>query len=207
MAVAKKTTAAKPRTRAVKTAAPSSGGAAETETQAVAAPVAAANGAKATSAPKPAVRTTATATVPKTTSTSATSAPSTPSDTAGKATTSDTTKAEAEKPVQSTQKTDQNAEESGNRISVTIPLDSAALGLAVKAATLPVTAVKKVAQNRNGIPAYVAVGGLAVIGAVEWPVAAVGGLSLAALRRWGPLKPAQEPESKQAAKQDSKKSA
>ncbi|WP_370354809.1 hypothetical protein [Catenulispora sp. EB89] len=136
-------------------------------------------------------------------------------DTASEATTSDTTKAEAEKPVQSTQKTDQKTgqktdqktEEPGNRISVTIPLDSAALGLAVKAATLPVTAVKKVAQNRNGIPAYVAVGGLAVIGAVEWPVAAVGGLSLAALRRWGPLKPAQEPESKQESKPASKKSA
>jgi hypothetical protein len=27
---------------------------------------------------------------------------------------------------------------------------------------------------------------------VEWPVAAVGGLSLAALRRWGPLKPAEK---------------
>ncbi|WP_370384526.1 hypothetical protein [Catenulispora sp. GAS73] len=110
-------------------------------------------------------------------------------------------KAEPKADPKTSQKTSPKTEESGNRISVTIPLDSAAVGLAVKAATLPVTAVKKVAQNRNGIPAYVAVGGLAVIGAVEWPVAAVGGLGLAALRRWGPLKPAQE------SKQDSKKSA
>lgn len=87
-----------------------------------------------------------------------------------------------------------NGGASGSRISVTIPLDSVVAGVALKAATLPVTAAKKVAQNRNGIPAYVAVGGLAVIGAVEWPVAAVGGLSLAAMRRWGPLKPEQKPE-------------
>lgn len=201
MAVAKKTTAAKPRTRAAKTAAPSSGGAGEGESQTVEAPVGAADGAKATSAPRPAVRTAATATVLKNTSTTS------------KSDASDTTKPEAEKPVQSSPKTDQKtsqkSEESGNRISVTIPLDSAAVGLAVKAATLPVTAVKKVAQNRNGIPAYVAVGGLAVIGAVEWPVAAVGGLGLAALRRWGPLKPAPDSKqvSKQESKQDSKKSA
>lgn len=82
-----------------------------------------------------------------------------------------------------------SSEESGKRITVTIPLDSSVLGVAVKAATLPVTAVKKVAQNKNGLPAYAAVGGLAVLGAVEWPVVAVGGLGLAALRRWGPLKP------------------
>lgn len=82
----------------------------------------------------------------------------------------------------------------GTRITVNIPLDSAVVGVALKAATLPVSAAKKVAQNKNGIPAYVAVGGMAVIGAVEWPVAAVGGLGLAALRRWGPLKPSREQE-------------
>jgi hypothetical protein len=102
--------------------------------------------------------------------------------------TPDTPKPEARKPAPPTP----NATEPGNRVSVTIPLDSAVVGVALKAATLPVTAAKKVAQNKNGIPAYVAVGGLAVIGAVEWPIAAVGGLSLAALRRWGPLKPEQQ---------------
>ena len=95
---------------------------------------------------------------------------------------------------QKTEKTDQKAEGPVTRHSVTIPLDSIPVGLAIKAATLPVTAVKKVAKSKNGIPAYAAVGGLAVIGAVEWPVAAVGGLSLAALRRWGPLKPEQKQE-------------
>jgi hypothetical protein len=86
------------------------------------------------------------------------------------------------------------ADETGHRLIVTIPLDGALVGTAVKAATLPLTAAKKVAQNKNGLPAYAAVGGLAVLGAVEWPVAAVGGLSLAALRRWGPLKPAPDQE-------------
>lgn len=117
--------------------------------------------------------------------------------------TTDTTRPEADKPVQPSP----NTTEPGNRVSVTIPLDSAVVGVALKAATLPVTAAKKVAQNKNGIPAYVAVGGLAVIGAVEWPVAAVGGLSLAALRRWGPLKPVrQEPkQEKQQPNQEAKK--
>lgn len=76
-------------------------------------------------------------------------------------------------------------------LSVTIPLDSGLVDVAVKAVTLPVTTARKVVQNRNGLPAYLAVGGLAVVGAVEWPVAAATGLGLAAMRRWGPLKPAQ----------------
>ncbi|WP_194925698.1 hypothetical protein [Catenulispora pinisilvae] len=108
---------------------------------------------------------------------------------------SQTSKTEAEKPVQSTP----NADETTHRVSVTIPLDGAVVGVAVKAASLPLTAAKKVAQNKNGIPAYIAVGSLAVIGAVEWPVVAVGGLGLAALRRWGPLKPAQNQESAKSA--------
>lgn len=73
--------------------------------------------------------------------------------------------------------------------SVTIPLDSGIVDVAVKAVTLPVTTARKVARNKNGLPAYLAVGGLVVVGAVEWPVAAATGLGLAALRRWGPLKP------------------
>lgn len=128
---------------------------------------------------------------------SAKSAPvETPANVADGTVKTDTPKPEADMPAQPTS----NTAESGNRISVTIPLDSAVVGVALKAATLPVTAAKKVAQNKNGIPAYVAVGGLAVIGAVEWPVAAVGGLSLAALRRWGPLKPEQQQEPKEAKK-------
>lgn len=87
-------------------------------------------------------------------------------------------------------------DESGNRLTVTIPLDGALVGTAVKAATLPLTAARKVAKNKNGLPAYAAVGGLAVLGAVEWPVAAAGGLGLAVLRRWGPLKPAADQDAK-----------
>lgn len=124
---------------------------------------------------------------------------------AQKAADAQATAAEGDKPAQpsssrsSSSSSSQPAEGSGNRISVTIPLNSPVVGVALKAASVPVNAAKKVAQNKNGIPAYVAVGGLAVIGAVEWPVAAVGGLSLAALRRWGPLKPAQDEESKKSA--------
>lgn len=67
--------------------------------------------------------------------------------------------------------------------------DQQLVNAAVGAVTLPVTVVKKVATAQNGLPAYLAVGGLAVVGVLEWPVAAVAGLGLAALRRWGPLRP------------------
>ena len=122
---------------------------------------------------------------------------------AAKTSADDSAKAEAEKPTAKSApttapKTAPKNDESGNRLTVTIPLDGALVGTAVKAATLPLTAARKVAKNKNGLPAYAAVGGLAVLGAVEWPVAAAGGLGLAVLRRWGPLKPAD---------QDAKKSA
>lgn len=108
-----------------------------------------------------------------------------------------TAKTAASKPAQPAPAPD-NAE-NGNRLTVVIPLDGALVGTAVKAATLPLTAAKKVAQKKNGFPAYAAVGGLAVLGAVEWPVAAAGGLGLAVLRRWGPLKPAADQDTKKTA--------
>lgn len=174
MAVAKRQSTAKPRTGTAKEAATTSAAAAQTAPSQTAAE--STETAQTAAVETPASAANATANGTKTTKSAAKPA-------------AKTTKAEAEKPVQSSQK----AEESGNRYSVIIPLDAALVGVAVKAASVPVAAAKKVAQNRNGIPAYVAVGSLAVLGAVEWPVAAVGGLSLAALRRWGPLKPAQAP--------------
>ena len=205
MAEAKDQTAATPRTRtakktttsnvtkpAAKTAAPKTTAAKTTAAKAEAKPATETAGAAAQTAAQTATET-ATATATETaTATPSAAEPAAPQ---SQTTKSQTSKAEAEKPVQSTP----NADETTHRVSVTIPLDGAVVGVAVKAASLPLTAAKKVAQNKNGIPAYIAVGSLAVIGAVEWPVAAVGGLGLAALRRWGPLKPAQNQESAKSA--------
>lgn len=209
MAEAKNQTTTKPRTRTAKktgtsaaTAAKPTANATAKKTAVTKATAAKPTGAKADTKPeaKP-----ATETAPRSVSETAPS-PSAAEPAASEPAAAESKPAES-KPVQSTQ----NADETGNRISVTIPLDGAVVGLAVKAATLPLTAAKKVAQNKNGIPAYVAVGGLAILGAVEWPVAAVGGLGLAALRRWGPLKPAQNQESARnqepAANQESSKGA
>ena len=55
-------------------------------------------------------------------------------------------------------------------------------------AKVPVVVARKVLPV-NGLPLYLGIGGLAVIGAVEWPVAAATGAGLAVLRRWGPLRP------------------
>ncbi|MBS2537724.1 hypothetical protein KGQ20_33725 [Catenulispora sp. NF23] len=203
MAEAKDQTTAKPRTRTAKTAAKAT--VAKTAAKPTVKATAKTPAAKAEAQPeakpeaKAAPETTATAArtatetaTPAENATPAKTATSTPSPSVSEpaATQTQTSKTEAEKPVRSTP----NADETTHRVSVTIPLDGAVVGMAVKAATLPLTAAKKVAQNKNGIPAYVAVGSLAVIGAVEWPVVAVGGLGLAALRRWGPLKPTKNQE-------------
>ena len=73
--------------------------------------------------------------------------------------------------------------------TLTIPLGREAVDTAAHAAMVPVTAAKRVLKSRNGLPAYIGIAGLAAVGVVEWPIAAVAGASLAYLRRWGPLRP------------------
>jgi hypothetical protein len=77
--------------------------------------------------------------------------------------------------------------------TVTIPVDrlvSATVGATVSVAKIPVAVVRRVVPTKGGLPVYLGLGGLAVVGVVEWPVAAVAGAGFAALRRWGPLRPA-----------------
>lgn len=74
---------------------------------------------------------------------------------------------------------------------LTVPvdrLDQAAADTAAALVRTPVTVARRVGPMAHGLPVYVGLGGLAVLGAVEWPVAAAAGVGFAALRRWGPLR-------------------
>jgi hypothetical protein len=80
---------------------------------------------------------------------------------------------------------------SGPSITVTIPLDRL-VSAATSSVTRPVRIARRLLPMKHGLPVYLGIGGLAVVGAVEWPVAAAAGAGFAALRRWGPesLRPA-----------------
>jgi len=74
-------------------------------------------------------------------------------------------------------------------VKVTVPpLDQAVVGTAVGAVRTPVSVARRVAPVAHGLPVYLGLGGLAVVGLVEWPIAAAAGAGFAALRRWGPLR-------------------
>ncbi|HWG27234.1 hypothetical protein [Actinospica sp.] len=74
---------------------------------------------------------------------------------------------------------------------LTVPvdrLDQAAADTAAALVRTPVAVARRVAPMAHGLPVYLGLGGLAALGAVEWPVAAAAGVGFAALRRWGPLR-------------------
>jgi hypothetical protein len=77
-------------------------------------------------------------------------------------------------------------------ITLSFPMDQVVTA-ATAVARLPLDAARKMAPSRvngmKGVPVYLGIGGLAVVGVVEWPLAAAAGAGYAALRRWGPLKP------------------
>jgi hypothetical protein len=77
----------------------------------------------------------------------------------------------------------------GYSVTVTLPVEQvvAAANTMVK---VPLHVARRVIPTGGGMPVYLGLGGLAVVGAVEWPLAAAAGLGFAALRRWGPLRPA-----------------
>lgn len=55
--------------------------------------------------------------------------------------------------------------------------------------SVPVGQARRVLDKKGGLPVYLGAGALAVVGALEWPVAAGVGLGYAGLRRWGPRLP------------------
>ena len=90
-------------------------------------------------------------------------------------------------------KTAAASKNSGHSITVTIPvtvdqLVTAAVGATAAAARLQTTVVRRAVAARYGLPVYLGIGGLAVVGVAEWPAAAAAGVGYAVLRRWGPLK-------------------
>lgn len=64
------------------------------------------------------------------------------------------------------------------------PVSSAARQT-VGVVSVPVGQARRVLDRKGGLPVYLGAGALAVIGALEWPVAAGVGLGYAGLRRWG----------------------
>jgi hypothetical protein len=77
----------------------------------------------------------------------------------------------------------------GYTVTVTLPVEQV-VAAANTMVRVPVNVARRVIPTGGGMPVYLGLGGLAVVGAVEWPLAAAAGLGFAALRRWGPLRPA-----------------
>ena len=74
----------------------------------------------------------------------------------------------------------------GRSLTINIPVDRA-----IDVAKTPVSAARRVLSGkRGGIPVYVGLGVLAVADVLDPPLAVVTGAGYAALRRWGPLRPA-----------------
>jgi hypothetical protein len=77
----------------------------------------------------------------------------------------------------------------GYTVTVTLPVEQV-VAVANTMVKVPVSVARRVIPTGGGMPVYLGLGGLAMVGAVEWPLAAAAGLGFAALRRWGPLRPA-----------------
>ncbi|MGW1025787.1 hypothetical protein ACWD4J_19210 [Streptomyces sp. NPDC002577] len=73
--------------------------------------------------------------------------------------------------------------------SITLPVGQAASAV-VKTATMPVRTAQRVLPAMGGLPLYLGLGTLGVVGVLEWPVAAGIGVGYAVLRRGGTLAPA-----------------
>jgi hypothetical protein len=76
---------------------------------------------------------------------------------------------------------------------VTIPADkifSTATGIVMT----PVAMARRVLPAKGGIPLYAGLGALAVVGIIEWPVAAAAGAGYALARRWARQQAKEEPQ-------------
>jgi hypothetical protein len=71
------------------------------------------------------------------------------------------------------------------------------LSSTVSAAAAPVAAARRVQGAKGGLPLYAGLGGLALVGVLEWPVAVAAGAGYGLARFWADLdrqpKPAPEP--------------
>lgn len=75
----------------------------------------------------------------------------------------------------------------GHTITITLPALGEAATRVVSAATVPVAIARRLLPAEGGLPLYAGLGVLAVVGALEWPVAAGVGIGYAVLRSNGLL--------------------
>ncbi|MEV6056308.1 hypothetical protein [Streptomyces sp. NPDC052107] len=75
----------------------------------------------------------------------------------------------------------------GHTITITLPALGQAATRVVTAATVPVATARRLLPAKGGLPLYAGLGVLAVVGALEWPVAAGVGIGYAVLRSNGLL--------------------
>ncbi|MEU8568793.1 hypothetical protein AB0C51_10585 [Streptomyces pathocidini] len=76
-------------------------------------------------------------------------------------------------------------------ITVTVPDVKGVANEAVNAAMVPVAVAREVLPAKGGLPLYLGLGAMGVIGVLEWPVAVGIGVGYAVLRsKDGPLSPA-----------------
>ncbi|MFF4605842.1 hypothetical protein ACFY12_24260 [Streptomyces sp. NPDC001339] len=143
--------------------------------------------------PKPAGKRPGKAGTTKTSSSPATKTKSRPSSKAkgparpaGKATT--TSPKSPQKSSKARKKTP-TAQPAGHTISVTVPPLGDAATKAVAAAAVPVEVARRALPAKGGLPLYLGLGALGVVGALDWPVAVGIGIGYAILRHDGPLTP------------------
>ncbi|MER5184454.1 hypothetical protein ABT009_40095 [Streptomyces sp. NPDC002896] len=74
-------------------------------------------------------------------------------------------------------------------LTIDIPVGRAASAVA-KVAAMPVTAVQRVLPAKGGLPLFLGLGTLGLVGVLEWPVAAGIGIGYAVLRQGGVFGPA-----------------
>jgi len=92
-------------------------------------------------------------------------------------------------------KTSPGASHGGRSLTLTVPpLSETATRAVQQVAALPVTAVRRVLPAKGGLPLYAGLGALAVVGALEWPLAVGIGVGYALLRHHGPLAPPSDSE-------------
>jgi hypothetical protein len=67
------------------------------------------------------------------------------------------------------------------------------LSTTVAAAAAPVAAARRVLGAKGGLPLYAGLGGLALVGVLEWPVAVAAGAGYGLARFWADLDRQQKP--------------
>ncbi|GAA3785031.1 hypothetical protein [Streptomyces chiangmaiensis] len=88
-----------------------------------------------------------------------------------------------------TPKTNSSASHHGSTLTLSVPPLGKAAGRAVHIAAVPVATARRVLPAKGGLPLYAGLGALAVVGALEWPVAVGIGIGYALLRHHGLLPP------------------